>query len=234
LDAAPQGRLSTGAISIMKQRACEVIDLGLCPFDEAHAFQKEVVQSKFEGADADTLIFVEHPPVITVGRGGRRENICASPRQLESIGMEVFETDRGGDVTYHGPGQIVCYPIVDLARHKQDVHWMLRRLEAALIASLESMGIIAGVRPGLTGVWVGEAKIAAIGIGVSRWITFHGFALNVAPDMAHFELIVPCGLKGLPVTCMRDLLGKTPEMSEIKREVVEQFCDIFGLKCPDA
>ncbi len=218
----------------MSQRACKIIDLGLRPYAEAYAFQKKLVESKFEGADTDTLILVEHPPVITLGRRGRRENICASPRALESAGLEVIEADRGGDVTYHGPGQIVGYPIVDLRRHKEDVHWMLRRLEAVIVAALEGWGILAGTRQGLTGVWVGNAKIAAIGIGITRWISFHGFAINVAPDMTHFELIIPCGLKGRSVTCMRDLLGEEPDMSEVKREVAERFCEVFGLELSSA
>ncbi len=214
----------------MKRRGCRVIDLGLCSYAKAYAFQKEVVHSKFEGSDTDTLIFVEHFPVITLGRKGRRENICVSPEKLKSAGMDVLSIDRGGDVTYHGPGQLVGYPVLDLRAHRQDVHWILRQLEEVLTVSLRRMGIDARTEPGLTGVWVGGAKIAAIGIGVSHWVTFHGFALNVAPMMRHFELIIPCGLKDKPVTCVRDVLGQTPDMDEVKRIVAESFCETFGLE----
>ncbi|UCD58998.1 MAG: lipoyl(octanoyl) transferase LipB [Candidatus Hydrogenedentota bacterium] len=214
----------------MTRRACQLIDLGLCSFAKAYALQKEIVCSKFEGSEADTLILVEHFPIITLGRKGRRENISAHPQLLESVGIEVLSIDRGGDVTYHGPGQLVGYAIMDLRFHRQDVHWLLRQLEAVIIRSLKRMGIEgAYAQPGLTGVWVGGAKIAAIGIGVSHWITFHGFALNVAPKMKHFELIIPCGLKDRPVTCMRDLLTESPSMDEVKRTVTENFCETFGL-----
>lgn len=214
----------------MKRRACHIIDLGLCSYAKAYSFQKEIVRSKFEGSDADTLIFVEHFPVITLGRKGRRENICVSPGKLKSAGMEVLSIDRGGDVTYHGPGQLVGYPVIDLRAHRRDVHWILRQIEEVITVSLRRMGIDARAEPGLTGVWVGGAKIAAIGIGVSHWVTFHGFALNVAPVMRHFELIIPCGLKDKPVTCVRDLLGRTPDMDEVKRIVAESFCETFGLE----
>jgi lipoate-protein ligase B len=216
----------------MKKRACEIIDLGLCPYEEAYALQKETVRSKAGGSTGDTLILVEHPPIITTGRRGGSEHICASPDTLRSAGIEAIEVDRGGDVTYHGPGQIVGYPIVDLSHHKKDVHWMLRQIEAVLIAVLGRSGIEAHARPGLTGVWTDEGKIGAIGIGVSKWISFHGFSLNVSPMMEHFDLIIPCGLKGKSVTCMRELIGTEPDMEKIKRDIVECFCDIFHLAAP--
>lgn len=218
----------------MKPRTCHVIDLGLCSFAKAYALQKEMVHSKFEGSEHDTLILVEHLPVITLGRRGNRDNICASEEQLAGAGIEVLSIDRGGDVTYHGPGQLVGYPIMDLRAHRQDVDWMLRKLEEVLIISLKRMGIEAHTERGLTGVWVGDAKIAAIGIGVSRWITFHGFALNVTPMMRHFELIIPCGIKDRPVTSVRETLGHAPDMQEVKRIIIESYCETFGLKLTEA
>jgi len=214
----------------MKPRTCHVIDLGLCSFAKAYALQKEMVYSKFEGSNNDTLILVEHLPVITLGRRGNKDNICASEDQLELAGIEVLSIDRGGDVTYHGPGQLVGYPIMDLRAHRQDVDWILRKLEEVLITSLKRMGIEAHTEGGLTGVWVDGAKIAAIGIGISRWITFHGFALNVAPTMRHFGLIIPCGIKDRSVTSIQEILGQAPDMQEVKRIVVESYCNTFGLE----
>ncbi|RJP23008.1 MAG: lipoyl(octanoyl) transferase LipB [Candidatus Abyssobacteria bacterium SURF_5] len=210
-------------------RACEIIDLAVCSYAKAYAFQKEKVRSKIDGADSDTLILVEHFPVLTLGRRGRREHICAPTHHLRSMGIDVIDTDRGGDVTYHGPGQLVGYPILDLRVHRQDVNWILRSIEASLIRALEKFGIRAGVEPGLTGVWVNGGKIAAIGIGISRWITFHGFALNVAPKMDHFQLIIPCGIRNREVISMEEALGKAPPMEEVKRAVIEGFCATFGL-----
>jgi lipoyl(octanoyl) transferase len=218
------------ARSPMKPRGCQVLDLGLRPYAEVYSLQKELVRSKAENSDADTLILVEHLPVITLGRRGRHENIRVSVEYLKSLGIDVVSTDRGGDVTYHGPGQLVGYPILDLKAHKQDVNWILRTIEQALIASLQRIGINAQAEPGFTGVWVDGAKIAAIGIGISHWITFHGFALNVAPMMEHFNLIIPCGIRNKPVTCVRDLLARTLDMDEVKRIVSENFCEAFGLE----
>jgi lipoate-protein ligase B len=214
----------------MKTRICRIIDLGLCSFGEAYALQKKVVQSKIDGSTEDTLILVEHFPIITLGRRGRLENIRVPLERLRADGIDVQGTDRGGDVTYHGPGQLVGYPIIDLRAHKQDVDWILRQLEAVIISSLKRLNIDACAISGLTGVWVGGAKIAAIGIGISHWITFHGFALNVDPPMKHFDLIIPCGLKNKPVTSLRDVLPDAPPMSGVKQIVVESFCETFGLE----
>ncbi|GAB4343431.1 MAG: lipoyl(octanoyl) transferase LipB [Candidatus Abyssubacteria bacterium] len=211
-------------------RTCQVIDLGLCSYAKAYALQKEIVESKQKGSDSDTLLLVEHPPIITFGRRGRQENLRISPQQLESMGIQVLHIDRGGDVTYHGPGQLVGYPIIDLKAHKRDVDWILRNMEAALIASLKRMGVNAYAERGYTGVWTAEGKIAAIGIGIKGWVTFHGFALNVAPMMHHFDLIIPCGIKGRPVTSLSAVLGREPAMDEVKRHVADAFCETFALK----
>jgi lipoate-protein ligase B len=222
--------MALNTASSTNRRTCQVIDLGLCSYAKAYALQKELVESKIKGSHSDTLLLVEHPPVITFGRRGNLENLRVSPEYLESMGIEVLHIDRGGDVTYHGPGQLVGYPILDLKAHKQDVDWILRKLEAALIASLKRMEVDAYAVPGLTGVWTRAGKIAAIGIGIKQWVTFHGFALNVIPMMKHFDLIIPCGLKGKPVTCLRDALGRAPDMDEVKRHVVDAFCETFTLE----
>lgn len=213
-----------------RERSCEVIDLGLCSYAKAYEFQKQVAHSKVAGSLKDTLILVEHFPVLTLGRRGRRENICVTTECLRSLNIDVIDVDRGGDVTYHGPGQLVGYPILDLRIHRQDVNWILRSLETVIISSLSPFGIDAEPEPGLTGVWVNGAKIAAIGIGISHWITFHGFALNVAPNMEHFQLIIPCGISDKPVTSMKEVLGAAPPMDDVKREVMRNFHKVFGLR----
>ncbi len=212
------------------ERRCEIIDLGLCSYGKAYCYQKELVRSKVEVSEGDTLVLVEHFPVLTLGRRGKRENICATTDHLRSLGIDVLQVDRGGDVTYHGPGQLVGYPVLDLRVHRQDVNWILRSFETVIITALSRFGIAAGTEPGLTGVWVNGAKIAAIGIGISRWVTFHGFALNVAPNMNHFKLIVPCGIADRPVTSMLEVLGEAPPMAEVKKAVVESFCSTFYLR----
>ncbi|MBI4832902.1 MAG: lipoyl(octanoyl) transferase LipB [Candidatus Lindowbacteria bacterium] len=214
----------------MEKRLCSVIDLGLCSFDKAYALQQAVLEAKIDGSSEDTLILVEHFPIITLGRRGRIEHVCASAERLQAEGIEVRNIDRGGDVTYHGPGQLVGYPIIDLRAHKQDVDWVLRQLETVVIRSLKRLNIDACAVHGMTGVWVGGAKIAAIGIGIRHWVTFHGFALNVDPPMKHFELIIPCGLKNKPVTCVRDVLASAPDIPAIKQIVIESFCETFELE----
>jgi lipoate-protein ligase B len=156
----------------------------------------------------DTLLLVEHDPVITLGRGTRAESLPVPPEQLERRGVPVVEVERGGDVTYHGPGQLVGYPILDLQRHRPDLHWYLRQLEAALIDALGILGVAADRNPGRTGVWTAGRKIASIGIHVKQWVTFHGFALNVSTDLAPFDLIVPCGIPGVVMTSVAKELGR--------------------------
>jgi lipoate-protein ligase B len=220
----------SAADPLPRERPCEIIDIGLCSYAKAYDFQKKLARSKREGAISDSLILVEHFPVLTLGRRGRREHILVTTDHLRSLGIEVLDVDRGGDVTYHGPGQLVGYPILDLRGRREDVNWILRSIESALIASLKEFGIEAGVEPGLTGVWVNGAKIAAIGIGISHWVTYHGFALNVAPDMSHFNLIIPCGIRDKPVTSMREALGEKPAMDDVKKAVVKHFCRVFALR----
>ena len=175
------------------------------------------------------LVLVEHdPPVITLGRGADAAHVVAPRDRLAREGVEIHETQRGGDVTYHGPGQIVGYPILRLDLHGRDVHRYLRDLEETLIRLLARFGIQGERVRGMTGVWVGREKVAAIGVAISRWVTWHGFALNVDPDLAHFGLIVPCGLQGMGVTSLARLLGRAITVAEVKGPLVECLVEVFG------
>ena len=205
-------------------------DLGRIPYREALEFQRRAVSARAAEACGDAIYFVEHEPVLTFGRGGRAESLKASESWLRGRGIEVVPVERGGDVTYHGPGQVVAYPIVALADlpSGRDLHRYLRDLEEVLILALSSYGLGAARRPPHTGVWVGERKVAAIGVAVRRWITFHGFALNVDPDLGHFEWIHPCGIRELGVTSMRALLGEAPPRAEVLARLRECFARVWA------
>jgi len=185
-------------------RKCTVLDLGRLDYANALAWQQRLVAQRKQGLVDDHLLLVEHPHVITLGRNGHKENLLAGDEILSRAGIAFFPTDRGGDVTYHGPGQLVGYPILDLREWKRDVGAYVRAIEQTIIDTLADYGIAAGRIPKLTGVWVGERKIAAIGVHISRWVTSHGFALNVATDLTYFQYIIPCGLTK-PVTSMAAL-----------------------------
>lgn len=214
-------------------RKLVVRDLGRQPFGEVWTLQKEIAASRKLGAADDHFLLVEHTPVITLGRNSRSSNILASPEFLAQAAIEVHEIDRGGDVTYHGPGQIVGYPIIDLRDWKRDVVAYVRALEDAVIAALARFGIVGGREFGATGVWVdgpsGErAKICAIGIHISRWVTTHGFALNWETDLRHFGYIVPCGLTR-PVTSMEQM-GVRVKRDRVHQALVEEFARIFDFE----
>jgi lipoyl(octanoyl) transferase len=177
----------------------------------------------------DALLLLEHPHVYTLGRNARREHLLASSARLGRLGAQVFETDRGGDITYHGPGQIVGYPILDLTRHRRDISWYMRSLEEVFIGVARDFGVEAGRLEGAPGVWVGNEKLVAMGVHVSRWVTSHGFAFNVNTDLSYFDWIVPCGLRDKGVTSLRKLLGRAVEMETVMERVVEHFGSIFGL-----
>ena len=178
-----------------------IYDLGRAPYADVLELQRSLCRRRQAGEiREDLLLLVEHEPVITQGRGTRAGSMPLPPAELERRGVGLYEVERGGDVTFHGPGQLVGYPILDLRNHREDLHWYLRSLEAALIESLRILGITAGRRPGLTGVWVEDRKIASIGVHVKQWITYHGFALNVTTDLSYFRLIVPCGISGVVMT----------------------------------
>jgi lipoyl(octanoyl) transferase len=188
-----------------------------------------MVSERKQGLIGDRLLLAEHPHVITMGRGSKAEHLLVSRRRLESAGIALWETDRGGDITYHGPGQLIGYPIFDLKDWKRDVVAYLRALEQTLIEAVCEFGIAAERLPGCTGVWVGGAKLAALGVHVSRWVTSHGFALNVTTDLRRFEYIVPCGLSK-PVTSLQQLLGEAPPRSAVVDAVRRRFGRVFGRK----
>lgn len=203
---------------------------GEMDYDEALSLQMALVERlKFARDDArDTLVLLTHPPVLTIGRGGAESNIVAPAAILKREGVTVREVSRGGDVTYHGPGQSVGYPIIDLAQKGKDIHAYLRRLESVIIGFLADYGIEGSRRKGLTGVWVGSEKIASIGVAITRWITYHGFALNVAPNLEHFGLINPCGIKGCAVTSMERILDREISLEEVEPKLADAFAREFN------
>jgi lipoyl(octanoyl) transferase len=210
-------------------RPCIVRDLGRMKYGDALAIQLALARDLKESRGVDHLLFVEHPHVVTIGRNGSEANVLAPAALRERLGIELFETDRGGDVTYHGPGQIVGYPIMDLRNWKRDVGAFVRGVEQTMIDTLEEFGIRAFRIPKLTGVWTGgtgaEAKIAAIGVHLSRWVSTHGFALNVTTDLRYFQHIVPCGLTK-PVTSMAQL-GVNESAAKVKDSLARNFAKIF-------
>ena len=213
----------------MSESECWRVDLGRRDYQEALALQRRLVVARQEGRVPDVLLFVEHPPTYTLGRSARAEHLlfdAATTDKLE-LGASVIETDRGGDVTFHGPGQLVGYPIIDLKSWKPDVHEYLRALEALLIDAVREFGIQATREEGLTGVWHPRGKLAAIGVRVSRWVTSHGFALNVATDLEYFKHIVPCGIFGRTVSSMENVLEAPVARGPVKDAVSRAFARIF-------
>jgi lipoyl(octanoyl) transferase len=199
---------------------------GRLPYPQGLQLQEELLAARRNQPD-DILLLLEHPPVITLGRGGQERNLLLPEARLAERGIAVHRVGRGGDVTYHGPGQLVGYPIVDLAPRGRDLHRFLRLLEATLLATLAAFGLQGRRHPGRTGVWVGEAKIASIGIGVRHWISWHGFALNVATDLGAFDQIVPCGLAGVRMTSMEALLGRALPLSQVETALIDAFARCF-------
>ena len=210
-------------------RELEVRRLGRIGYAEGLELQKQLVERRKAGEIPDQLLLLEHPAVITLGVKTRSNhtNIVATPEALAEEGVDVFETGRGGDVTYHGPGQLVGYPILDLKPDRCDVHKYVRDLEEVLIRAAAAFGVDAGRLPGLTGTWVGSEKLAAIGVRISKWVTSHGFAFNVNTSLKHFDLIVPCGISDKGVTSLQKLLGRPVEMDEVERAVERAFREIF-------
>ncbi len=209
--------------------ALEVQELGLMPYTEALALQSDLVVRRRTGDITDQLLLLQHPHVITLGTAASRSHVLADASKRQDLQIELIEAGRGGDVTYHGPGQLVGYPILDLKPDRKDVHRYLRDLEAVLVRTLAEIGIRAGPVPDLTGVWVEGRKIAAIGVRVSSgWITSHGFALNVSNDLSYFETIVPCGIQDVSVTSITQELGRPVDVDDILEIVPEAFAEVFG------
>ncbi|MDH5173668.1 MAG: lipoyl(octanoyl) transferase LipB [Elusimicrobiota bacterium] len=209
---------------------CRVLDLGLVNYEKAYYLQKKLHEFRREGRIDDVLILLEHEPVVTMGRGGKRDNILVSEELLQSKGIRVFEIDRGGDVTLHCPGQLVGYPIFDLRIHGKNIHRYLRNIEEVIIRSLKVYGIEGQRIENHTGVWVGGRKIASIGIGVKGWVTFHGFSLNINPDLSYFSLIRPCGFESRTVTSMSEILGRSVEPGDFRQQLIEKFAEVFALE----
>jgi lipoyl(octanoyl) transferase len=209
-------------------RHLDVRRLGCVSYADGLALQQELVEERRAGCIPDTLLLLEHPPVLTVGvRPGSRRHVIATSDALAAAGIEIHETGRGGDVTYHGPGQLVGYPILDLRPDRCDVHAYVRDLEEVMIRTCLDFGVPAGRLQGLTGTWVAGNKIGAIGVRISRWITSHGFAFNVNTDLSHFQLIVPCGIADHGVTSLQRELGHTLSMDDVMRRAGARFCDVF-------
>ena len=211
----------------MSSRRLETTYLGRVGYEEGLRLQEARVSAVQVGSAPDALYLLEHDPVLTLGRSAHRENIVASPSDLSRLGIQVFECGRGGDVTYHGPGQLIGYPILNLSPDRKDVWKYVRGLEEALIRSLAEYGIQAGRFERLTGVWVGQEKIAAIGVRVSRWVTSHGFALNVTTNLDHFRTIVPCGIRAYGVTSMARLVNAPPTLEEMGGTVARHLGEVF-------
>jgi lipoyl(octanoyl) transferase len=209
-------------------RPLEVRHLGRVPYAEALELQARLVADRQADRVPDTLLLLEHDPVFTLGRNARAEHVLVSAEALKERGFEVFETGRGGDVTYHGPGQVVGYPILSLAPDRCDVHRYVRDLEEVLIRACGDYGIAAARVSGLTGAWVGAEKVGAIGVRIARWVTSHGFALNVATDLAPFGLIVPCGIRGRGVTSLETLLGRPVPTAEVAARLAAHLAAVFG------
>jgi lipoyl(octanoyl) transferase len=215
-------------------RELEVRRLGVVPYGEAVAMQRALVEERRAGSIPDVLLLLQHPPVITLGvkTASSRANIVATPERLAALGVETHETGRGGDVTYHGPGQIVGYPIIDLKPDRCDVHRYVRDLEEVMIRVCGDYGVNAGRIAGLTGTWIGAEKIGAIGVRISRWITSHGFAFNVSTNLDHFKLIVPCGISDRGVTSLERATGRTIAIPEVEDAFVRHFAEVFDATNP--
>jgi lipoyl(octanoyl) transferase len=214
----------------ISQKELSIIKLGIVDYIPAYQLQERLVKEHMQDGGSDSLLLLQHNPVITIGRSGDKNNILVSESALAAAGISMCEIDRGGDVTYHGPGQLTGYPIINLRHFRKDVHWYLRQLEEMVIKILAEYNIVGERMEGYTGVWVGNEKVAAIGVAIRRWITYHGFALNVHPDMSHFQLITPCGITDKGVTSLEKLLGHRVDMDGVLDKVASAFVEVFGIE----
>lgn len=206
-----------------------VVSLGTVPYEEALVLQRDLARDRISGAiPQDMLLLLEHPPVVTLGRSAKSKNLVASADFLASRGVALFEVERGGDVTFHGPGQLVGYPIIDLKRHRLDLHWYLRQVEEALIRTLAEYSIPAERNTGFTGVWTRGRKIASIGVHARDWVTWHGFALNVTTDLSYFDLIIPCGIDGVTMTSIERELPESQSLPPTVEIAADKVARAFG------
>jgi lipoyl(octanoyl) transferase len=208
-------------------RDCQYCSLGSIPYAESHLLQEALVEQRKRDEIPDSLLLLEHPHAITLGRAANRANVLIDDEGRARSEVGLFETGRGGDVTYHGPGQLVGYPIIKLAPDRCDVRRYVRDLEEVLIRTAADFGIEAGRIEGLTGVWVDGEKLAAIGVRISRWVTMHGFAFNITTDLSYFQMIVPCGIRNHGVTSLQKLLGRTVEGRDVAQRIIDHFGEIF-------
>jgi lipoyl(octanoyl) transferase len=213
----------------MENSLCQVFKLGRIPYQSAWKLQLRLVRERRSGERGDAILFLEHDNVYTIGRAGSRSNIKVSQQVLDDLGIQVIEVDRGGDITYHGPGQLVSYPIFDLTLHGKDMHRYVRLLEKVMIQTIACYGIFGFREAGLTGVWTEKGKIGAIGVGVKGWVSMHGVSLNVHPNMQYFSMINPCGLTDRAVTCMADF-GVHVDIEDVRQEMERQFAAVFAVK----
>jgi len=213
-----------------QDRELWTVDLGVRKYAEVLSFQREIARRRISGEiPQDVLIIVQHPPVVTLGRRKEDNKLPVSEAFLTARGVELFEVERGGGVTFHGPGQVVGYPIIDLQRHKQDLHWYLRQVEEGLIRTLARYDVAAERNPGLTGVWTHGKKIASIGVHARAWVTWHGFALNITTDLSYFNFMTPCGIDGVVMTSLVEETGRVVPVSEVGRVAGEEFGALFDL-----
>jgi len=204
--------------------------LGIVPYQKALELQLSLLEKRKKGDIEDTLLLVEHPPTFTTGRGGKSEHLLKSREELKKKGIHFEVISRGGDITFHGPGQLVGYPILNLKKHNNDVHKYLRNLEEVIILALSDFGIKGERLKGITGVWVKGEKITSIGVGIKKWITYHGFALNVNTDLSYFDMIVPCGIQGVKITSLKKLSGNEQDidMSKAEESIINAFSEVFN------
>ncbi len=216
------------------EKICWQVNAGFLPYAQACAFQHRLVEARKAAAIPDVLLFCEHPHVITLGRNGKKDNLRANDHLLAQMNVNFHETDRGGDITYHGPGQIVGYPILDLTAHRRDVRWYVQQLEETMIRTTADFNVAAERVDGRHGIWVGqpptEEKLAALGVHLSRWVTSHGFAYNVATDLRYFDLIVPCGIAGKRATSLERVLDRAVRSEEVRSKLAAHFGEQFERK----
>jgi lipoyl(octanoyl) transferase len=205
--------------------------LGRRAYGDVLEMQRAIAAERISGARPDTLLLVEHDPVVTLGRSTKKEHLLLSETALAARGIELYDIERGGDVTFHGPGQLVGYPIFDLQQHRQDLHWYLRQVEQALIDALATLGITGSRVEKYTGVWVEDRKIASIGVHARSWVTWHGFALNVSTDLSYFDVMVPCGIPQVRMTSISRELGRAVSLEEVADRVATAFTSVFDLTC---